>query len=100
MAEESTKKPKRRSARIGKDEILGHIATGGMGVIYKARDTGLDRLVALKILPPEMSAQPITLIRFEREAKAAAHLRHENIVTIFDVGEVNGTHYIALEYIE
>ncbi len=100
MAEESTNKPTRRSERIGKYEILGHIATGGMGVIYKARDTNLDRLVALKILPPEMASQQITLIRFEREAKAAAHLRHENIVTIFDVGEVNGTHYIALEYIE
>jgi serine/threonine protein kinase len=100
MAEESTNKPAPRSERIGKYEILGHIATGGMAVIYKARDTNLDRLVALKILPPEMSGQQITLIRFEREAKAAAHLHHENIVTIFDVGESDATHYIAFEYIE
>ena len=100
MAEESTNKPARRAERIGKYEILGHIATGGMAVIYKARDTDLERIVALKILPPEMATQHITLIRFEREAKAAAHLRHDNIVTIFDVGEVNGTHFIAFEYIE
>jgi serine/threonine protein kinase len=100
MAEESTNKPTRRTERIGKYEILGHIATGGMGVIYKARDVDLDRLVALKILPPELAAQQTTLIRFEREAKAAARLRHENIVAIFDVGESNGTHFIALEFIE
>lgn len=100
MAEESTNKPARRTERIGKYEILGHIATGGMGVIYKARDANLDRLVALKILPPEMASQQITLIRFEREAKAAAHLRHENIVAIFDVGESNGAHFIALEYVD
>src|SRR6266581_3478713 len=101
MAEESTNKPAaRRTERIGKYESVGHIATGGMGVIYKARDVDLDRLVALKILPPDMAAQQTTLIRFYREAKAAARLRHENIVAIFDVGESNGTHFIALEYIE
>lgn len=100
MAEEANNKPARRTERIGKYEILGHIATGGMGVIYKARDTALDRLVALKILPAELAAQQVTLVRFEREARAAARLRHENIVTIFEFGEVNGTHYIALEFIE
>ncbi len=100
MAEESTNKPARRSERIGKYEILGHIATGGMAVIYKARDTDLDRIVALKLLPPEMASQKVTLIRFEREAKAAALLRHENIVTIFDVGNSNGTHFIAFEFVE
>jgi serine/threonine-protein kinase len=101
MAEESTNKPtSRRTERIGRYEIVGHIATGGMGVIYKARDIDLDRTVALKILPPDMAAQQMTLIRFQREARAAAQLRHENIVSIFDVGEANGTYYIALEYVE
>ncbi len=100
MSDEITDKPAPRTERIGKYEILGHIATGGMGVVYKARDVDLDRLVALKILPPEMAKQTTTLERFRREAKAAAMLRHENIVTIFDVGEINGTHYIALEFIE
>ena len=99
MAEESNK-PTRRTERIGKYEILGHIATGGMGVIYKARDVDLDRLVALKLLPADLATQGTTLIRFHREAKAAARLRHENIVAVFDVGESNGTHFIALEYIE
>src|SRR5262249_21642236 len=89
-----------RTERIGKYEILGHIATGGMGEVYKARDCDLDRVVALKILPAEMAKQPTTLERFKREAKAAALLRHENVVTIYDVGEVSGTYYIALEFIE
>jgi serine/threonine-protein kinase len=100
MAEESTHNPARRTGRIGRYEILGHIASGGMGVIYKARDTDLDRLVALKILPAELAAQPTMVIRFQREAKAAAQLRHENIVAIFDVGENNGTYFIALEFID
>jgi serine/threonine-protein kinase len=101
MADESTNKPNaRRTERIGKYEVVGHIATGGMGVIYKALDVDLDRLVALKILPPDLAKQQVTLVRFYREARAAAKLRHENIVTLFDVGESNGTHYIALEYIE
>jgi serine/threonine-protein kinase len=101
MADDSTNKPSaRRTERIGKYEIVGHLATGGMGVIYKARDADLDRLVALKILPPDLAKQQTTLIRFYREARAAARLRHENIVTLYDVGETNGTHYIALEFIE
>jgi eukaryotic-like serine/threonine-protein kinase len=100
MADESTPKPTRQTGRIGKYEVLGHIATGGMGVIYKARHVDLDRLVALKILPAEMASQQTMLVRFQREAKAAAQLCHENIVGIFDVGEANGTYYIALEFIE
>lgn len=100
MAEESTNKPARRTERIGKYEIVGHLATGGMGVIYKAQDVDLDRFVALKVLPADFAAQQTTLIRFYREAKAAARLRHENIVAIFDVGESNGIHFIALEFIE
>ncbi len=100
MAEESTNKPARRTERIGRYEILKHIATGGMGIIYEALDVDLDRHVALKILAPDLAAQQMTLIRFQREARAAAQLRHENIVAIFDVGESNGTYYIALEYVE
>src|SRR5262245_58516109 len=99
MADESIT-PTGRTERIGKYEILDHIATGGMGVIYQARDVDLDRLVALKLLPPELAGQELTLKRFYREARAAARLRHDNIVAIFDVGEWNGSHYIALEYVE
>ena len=100
MADESTHKPTRQTGRIGRYEILGHIATGGMGVIYKARHVDLDRLVALKILPADLASQQKMLLRFQREAKAAAQLCHENIVGIFDVGEANGIYYIALEFIE
>jgi len=100
MAEEPPKKPKRRAERIGKYEIVEHIASGGMGIVYKAHDPDLDRDVALKILPPDLAKQETTLIRFQREAKAAAKLRHDNIVSIYEIGEYNGAHYIALEYVE
>jgi serine/threonine-protein kinase len=91
---------KERSMRIGKYEVVKHIATGGMGAVYRAVDTELDRPVALKVLNPEIAAQESMLNRFRREAKAAARLRHENIVAIYDVGEVNGTHYLALEFVD
>jgi serine/threonine protein kinase len=77
MPEETTKRPARRTERIGRYEIVDHLATGGMAVIYKARDVELDRVVALKVLPPEFAAQQNTLIRFQREARAAALLRHD-----------------------
>src|SRR5262245_49435523 len=86
--------------RIGKYEILDQIATGGMAVIYKARDVNLNRLVALKMLPPEVASQELTLARFRREAISVASLRHDNIVAIFEIDECNGSHYIALEYVE
>src|SRR6266851_3810397 len=90
----------RRPVRIGKYEVISHIATGGMGAVYKARDVELRREVALKILPPELAAKPALLERFKREAIHAARLRHENIVTLFECGEVGGTHYLALEFVQ
>jgi len=90
----------RRPVRIGKYEVISHIATGGMGAVYKARDVELRREVALKILPPELAAKPALLERFKREARHAARLRHENIVTLFECGEVGGTHYLALEFVQ
>ena len=100
MTDVTNHNPTPRAERIGKYQIVGHIASGGMGEVYKARDVDLDRLVALKILPRGMAKQLTTLERFRREAKAAALLRHENIVTIYDVGESDGTHFIAFEFIE
>lgn len=100
MAEESTKRPARRTERIGKYEIVSEVARGGMGIVYKARDVDLNRVVALKILPFQLAKQETTLIRFQREAKAAAKLRHENIVAIYDVGDHLGTFYIAFEFVE
>jgi serine/threonine-protein kinase len=90
----------RRPVRLGKYEVVKHIASGGMGAVYKARDPELDRDVALKILPPEMASNPSALERFKREARNAAKLQHENIVRIHEFGEFQGTWYLALEFVE
>src|SRR5713101_6135045 len=93
-------KSARRPVRIGKYEVVKHIATGGMGTVYRARDTALDREVALKVLPAEVAANPGAIERFRREARNAAKLRHENIVSIYECGEVHGTWFLALEFVE
>jgi serine/threonine-protein kinase len=80
-------------------EILEKLGEGGMGVVYCARDLRLERLVALKILPPEQMANPHRRGRFEREAKAASALNHPNIVTIHEIETVDGVDYIAMEYV-
>jgi hypothetical protein len=89
-----------RTIRIGKYEVLAHIATGGMGAVYKARDTELGRIVALKIIPPDTAGKPAALERFRREARSAAKLRHENIVTLYEFGEARGVYFLALEYVD
>src|SRR4029077_669235 len=89
----------KRPVRIGKYEVLAHIATGGMGAVYTALDTDLKRVVALKILSPEMAAKPNMVERFKREGRSAAKLRHENIVAIYECGEWGETHFLALEYV-
>ena len=83
--------------KFGKYEILGVQGQGAMGTVYRARDPILERLVALKTISPELLAGPHTLARFHREARAAARLQHPNIVTIFELDEEGGTHYIAME---
>ncbi|HEV3117889.1 MAG TPA: serine/threonine-protein kinase [Gemmataceae bacterium] len=90
----------RRYGQIGKYEIVAHLASGGMCVVYRAVDPGLGREVALKVLPPELANQTILLERFRREARNVAKLRHENIVTIYEFGEASGVHYLALEYVD
>jgi serine/threonine protein kinase len=87
-------------ARVGKYKVLAHIATGGMGTVYKASDEELGRLVALKVLDTEMAEKPNTLERFRREARHAARLNHKNIVTLYGYGQADGVHFLALEYVE
>ena len=85
--------------RVAGYEILELLGTGGMGIVYKARQERLDRFVALKMIRAGAGARPEDLVRFETEAKAVAAIEHTNIVKIFDVGEQEGLPYFSLEYL-
>ncbi len=85
---------------FGRYRIIGRLGRGGMGVVYLAHDTALDRRVALKLPHEEYQRSPQGLARFEREARAAAALEHPNICRIHDVGRIDGRHFIAMAYVE
>ena len=87
-------------ARLGPYEIITAIGVGGMGEVYRARDTRLNRDVAIKVLPPGVADNPIRRARFEREAQAISRLSHPNICAVYDVGEQDGVAYLVMEFIE
>ncbi len=92
--------PLSTGARLGPYEIQAAIGAGGMGEVYKARDTRLDRTVAIKVLPAELNTDPERRARFAREAKTIAGLSHPHICTLFDVGEHNGSTYLVMEHLQ
>src|SRR5213595_4296979 len=85
---------------LGNYKITHKIGAGGQGTVYKATDTKLGRTVVLKVLPAELTAKETNLKRFDREARLASALDHPNICTIFDMDEVEGLHFIAMQYVE
>ena len=85
--------------RLGPYEVQAAIGSGGMGEVYKARDTRLDRSVAIKVLPPAFSADAERRARFEREAKTTAGLNHSHICTLYDVGEHDGSTSLVMEHL-
>ena len=86
--------------RLGPYEILALIGAGGMGEVYRARDTRLDRAVAIKVLPAHLSTNPELRQRFEREARAISSLSHPNICTLHDIGSQEGVDFLVMEHIE
>ena len=92
--------PIQPGTRLGPYEILQSLGAGGMGEVYRARDSKLDRDVAIKVLPPLLAEDPAALARFEREAKSVAHLSHPNILGIFDFGRDGSTAYAVMELLE
>ncbi|HEY4581053.1 MAG TPA: serine/threonine-protein kinase, partial [Candidatus Acidoferrales bacterium] len=87
-------------AKLGPHEILSLIGAGGMGEVYKARDTRLERIVAIKVLPAHLADNPDLRERFEREAKTIASLNHPHICTLYDIGRQDGIDYLVMEFLE
>jgi serine/threonine protein kinase len=86
--------------RLGAYDIVALLGAGGMGEVYKARDTRLDRLVAIKVLPAHLADDPQFRDRFDREARAISGLDHPHICALYDVGEQDGTSFLVMQYLE
>src|SRR5262245_54960170 len=87
-------------SRLGPYEVLSPIGSGGMGDVYKARDTRLGRSVALKVLRPQVAEDPELRRRFEQEARAVSHLNHPGIAAVFDIGRHNDRDFIVMEFVD
>src|SRR5712692_4892375 len=86
--------------RLGPYEIVAPLGAGGMGEVYRARDTRLDRTVAIKVLPEHAATRPDGRERFEREARAVSALNHPHICALYDVGQQDGVDFLVMEYLE
>lgn len=84
----------------GRYEIQGVLGQGGMGAVYKARDRELDRVIALKVIRPELATDPAILVRFKQELVLSRNITHKNVVRIFDLGEADGIRFISMEYVD
>ena len=92
--------PLTAGTRLGPYEITALLGEGGMGEVYRARDTRLERTIAIKVLPPDLAADPKRRTRFEREARAISSLSHPHICSLFDVGEEDGLAFLIMEHLE
>ena len=92
--------PLEAGRQLGPYEIVSAIGAGGMGEVYKARDTSLDRTVAIKVLPEHLAANSDLNQRFEREAKTISSLNHPHICTLYDIGSQDGIDFLVMEYLE
>src|SRR3984957_13485293 len=92
--------PLTSGSKLGPYEVQSSLGAGGMGEVFAARDTRLDRTVAIKILAEHLSEKPEAQARFEREARAVSSLSHPNICHLYDVGEQGGVRYIVMEYLQ
>jgi len=92
--------PMSTGTRLGPYEILSALGAGGMGEVYRARDTRLDRTVAIKVLAASLAADPQLRERFDREARAISALNHPHICTLYDVGHQDGVDFLVLEYLD
>src|SRR6188508_35839 len=90
----------RAGSQLGPYEILAPAGAGGMGEVWRARDTRLERTVAIKALPAEFAQDTTLRLRMEREAKAISALTHPHICTLYDIGQENGFPYLVMEYVE
>jgi serine/threonine protein kinase len=87
-------------AKLGPYEVMAPLGSGGMGEVYRARDTRLDRTVAIKVLPEHLAGSPDLQQRFEREARAVSAINHPHICALYDIGHQDGIDYLVLEYLE